>query len=70
MKTTVEVSDRREAEAVRVGLEDPAVRAFVVIVGVLKPLTPRARERVMTYVTDKLAEDAEIKSAQGNGNPT
>lgn len=74
MKTTVEVSDRREAEALRTGLEDPAVRAFVIIIGVLKPLTPRARARVMQYVTDKLDEDQEIKQAnasvQGDGNPT
>jgi hypothetical protein len=57
MKATIQVNDKREAEAVRIGLEDPAVRAFVVIVGVLKPMTPRARARVMQYVTDKLDED-------------
>lgn len=74
MKATVEVSDKREASAIRTGLEDPAVRAFVVIVGVLKPLTSRTRARVMQYVTDKLDEDQEIKAAsvphQGDGNPT
>lgn len=67
MKATVEVKDRREADAVRIGLEDPAVRAFVVITGVLTPLSPRARARVMTYVTDKLAEDDEHKQVSTNG---
>jgi hypothetical protein len=73
MKATVDVKDRREAEAVRNGLEDPAVRAFVIITGALATLTPRARDRTMQYVTDKLAEDREtgesatIKSATING---
>ena len=71
MKATVEVSDRREADTVRAGLEDPETRAFVVITGVLAPLSSRARERVMKYVTDRLSEDREINSAaQSNGNPT
>ena len=50
--------------------EDPAVRAFVIITGVLLPLTPRARTRVMQYVTDKLDEDREnAEAAASNGNP-
>jgi hypothetical protein len=65
MKATIQVNDKREAEAVRVGLEDPAVRAFVVIMGVLMPLTPRARARVMQYVTDKLDEDQENATQHG-----
>ena len=60
MKATVEVKDRREAEALRTGLDDPAVRAFVMVAGLLLPLTPRSRARVMSYVADKLDEDQEI----------
>jgi hypothetical protein len=63
MKATIDVESRQEAETLRTGLSDPSVRAFVAIVGVLMPLTQRARQRTMTYVADKLAEDAEIASA-------
>jgi hypothetical protein len=57
MKATVDVKDRKEAEHLRNGLEDPAVRAFVVVMGALAALkTDRARQRVMNYVTDLLAE--------------
>lgn len=77
MKATIEVKDKREAEVTRSGLEDPAVKAFVIIVGALAPLTPRARERILQYVTDKFDED-QAKPApgslppppQGNGGPT
>lgn len=69
MKANIDVKDRREADAIRSGLEDPTVRAFVIIMGVLKPLSPRARTRVMQYVTDKLSEDQETKTAQGDGGP-
>lgn len=58
MKTTIEVKDRREGELVKAGLEDPAVKAFVVVMGALSQLpSDRARKRVMEFVTDKLEED-------------
>lgn len=59
MKATIEVKDRRESEAIRTGLDDPAVRAFVVIVGTLSPLTKRHQSRVLQYVKDALEEQAE-----------
>jgi hypothetical protein len=66
MKATIQVNDKREAEAVRVGLEDPAVRAFVVIMGVMKSLpSKRAQARVMQYVTDRLDEDQENAAQHG-----
>jgi len=65
MKATIEVKDRKEADAVRVGLEDPAVRAFVVIIGLLLPMTQRQRKRVLQYVMDKIDEDAEGKIENG-----
>lgn len=53
MKATIEVKDRKEGEHIRTGLEDPAVRAFVIVMGVLKALpTDRARIRVLSYVSD------------------
>lgn len=67
MKATVEVKDRNEADAIRTGLEDPAVRAFVVIMGALRPLTSRAQARVMRYVTDKLEDDQETATLANKG---
>lgn len=60
MKASIEVKDRKEAESIRKALDDPAVRAFVVIMGVLLTLpSQRARKRVLQYVEDKFAEDDE-----------
>jgi hypothetical protein len=57
MKANIEVKDRKEAEHVRAGLADPAVRAFVVIMGALSILpSKRARARVMHFVEDALDE--------------
>ena len=58
MKVSIEVKDRAEAEHIRRALERPDVRAFVVVVGALLPLTPRARTRVLTYIADRVDEDA------------
>lgn len=58
MKTTIDVADRQEAEQVRRALADPQVRAFVKVMGSLLALpTDRARERVLRFVGDKLAEE-------------
>lgn len=60
MKVAVEVKDRKEADAVRLAMEDPAMRAFVVVVGTLMSLpTDKARQRVMSYVEDHLRDAAE-----------
>lgn len=62
MKATLDVKDRREADAIRSGLEDPAVRAYVVVMGVLSELpTQRAKRRVLQYVADLLDERDEMK---------
>ena len=70
MKASIEVTDRREAEAIRTGLEDPTVRAFVIIMGLLLPLPQRSRKRVLEYVTDRLDEEDETQQARGDGRPT
>lgn len=59
MKTLIDVKNRKEGDTIRVALDDPAVRAFVLIVGTLKELpTDRARIRVLEFVKDKLDEEA------------
>lgn len=59
MKATIEVTSRQEADLIKTALDDPMTRAFVQVVGAILPLSPPVRKRVMTFVEDKLAEDAE-----------
>jgi hypothetical protein len=61
MKATIEVRDRKEADNIRAGLEDPQVRAFVITMGALLKLpSDRARIRVLNFVRDHFDEqDAE-----------
>lgn len=65
----IPVKDRSEAEAIERALGDPSTRAFVVIVGTLLPLGDRARARVLTFVNDKLNEDAGRVSIETRGEP-
>ena len=58
MKTTIEVTNRAEGEQIRRALTDPQVRAFVLVMGALVTLpSDRARERVLRFVDDQLAEE-------------
>jgi hypothetical protein len=51
------VKDRKEAEQIRAGLDDPAARAFVKVIGILSTLpSKRAQARVLGYVWDVLEE--------------
>ena len=62
MKTTVTVKDRQEAAAVCTAWNDQPTRALILIMGTLLQLpNDRARYRVLQFVTDKLAEDAESR---------
>jgi hypothetical protein len=54
----IEVQDAREAEQLKAGLESPEVRAFVRLVGILAPLSDRARRRVLAFTQDRIAEEA------------
>jgi len=57
MKASIEVANRKEADAIKAGLEDPATRAFVIVMGVLRELpSDRARTRVLSYVRDYFDE--------------
>jgi hypothetical protein len=64
MKTTIDVRDRKEADAIRRGLADPEVRAFVIVMGTLSTLqSDRSRERVLRFLDDQFAEaDAQYVS--------
>jgi hypothetical protein len=73
MKANIEVKDRREADAIRSGLEDPFLRALVIVTGVLNELSSdRTRKRVLEYMRDKLDEeyggDTEPALAQSAGD--
>jgi hypothetical protein len=58
MKANIEVDNRKEADAIRTGLEDPATRAFVIVMGALSTLpSDRARKRVLQYVADYFEEN-------------
>lgn len=61
MKAKINVMTRKEAAAIRTGLEDPVIRAFVqIIIGTLKHLpSDRARSRVLNCVVDKFREEIE-----------
>jgi hypothetical protein len=58
MKANIDVQDRREADAIRAGLEDPELRTQVIMLGMLRALTPRVRNRVIAWVKDRLDEGA------------
>jgi hypothetical protein len=48
MKVIIEVNDREEAEAIEAGLKDPAMRAFILVMGTHE----RARKRGMQFIAD------------------
>lgn len=50
----IEVADEEEARLIRLGLQDPATKALVKVMGALKPLNDAARARVLTDVYDKM----------------
>jgi hypothetical protein len=70
MKATIEVKDRREAALVQTAMEDPAVRAFTIVMGALLQLpSDRARQRVLGYVKDKFEEDAAAAAEKAASGP-
>lgn len=57
MKTTIEVKDRNEGNAIKRGLDDPTVRAFTVMMGILAELpSVKARARVLQFVKESFDE--------------
>lgn len=60
MKIEIEVKDASEGTAICAALADPTTRALVVTMGLLLPLSPRARKRTMAYVVDVLDEHRQV----------
>ena len=60
MNVSIPVRTRNEGKDIRRALEDPEVRAFVLVMGALLPLpSDRARRRCLTFVLDQLEEQKE-----------
>lgn len=59
MKKTIDVKDRNEGNAIARALDDPTMRATVTTIGYLLPLSPKDRQRVLTFVADKLSDEPE-----------
>jgi hypothetical protein len=58
MKSSFDVKDRKEADQIRRALDEPDVRAFVVVMGALLALpTDRARVRCLQWVADRIDEE-------------
>lgn len=58
MKTRIDVESREEGEQIRRGLQDPATRALVKVMGLMSTLpTDRSRARVLRCVDDKFDEE-------------
>jgi O-methyltransferase involved in polyketide biosynthesis len=56
MKTTIEVKDRKEGDAIKRAMDDPEIRAFVVISGVLLPFSRSTQQRVLDFVAGHFKE--------------
>jgi len=63
MKATIEVKNRTEADAIKAGLDEPDIRAFVIVAGTLRPLSSRGRRLVLDYVQD-LVDDGDLVKAR------
>lgn len=57
MKTKIEVSDPKEAQLIKRGLQDPETRCLVKIMGALKPLDDRAKHRALIFIDDYFETD-------------
>jgi len=57
IKIKIEVKDQSEAEAIKLALADPVIRAAVVVSGYLIPCSPAQRLRILNWVVSKLQED-------------
>lgn len=64
MKVAIIVDSKLEGEQLRNGLDDPQVRAFVRVVGILGQLaSDRARARVLRFIADSIEEQREDREA-------
>ncbi len=57
MKVAIEVKDRNEATLMKAGLDDPVVRAVVMMSGALSQLPDdKTRRRVLGWVKEAMAD--------------
>jgi hypothetical protein len=57
MNAIIKVKNREESRQLKAGLDDPVVRATVLVCGALKALPDaRSRERALRYAAEELAE--------------
>jgi len=68
MKMAIDVSDRKEGELIREGLNDPEIRALVKIVGAMAGLSKRQKARALAYVKDHFDEMEADRGEEGNQN--
>ena len=57
MKAWIDVADEQERDQIAEALCDPVVRAFVKVVGVLKPFDHEARERIVRHAEHRLCRE-------------
>jgi hypothetical protein len=71
MKANIDVKNRNEADAIRAGLEDPVMRATVIISGALSQLSERDRQRVLAFVTESQFQrpTPKVETAQQTDGP-
>jgi O-methyltransferase involved in polyketide biosynthesis len=65
MNVSIPVKDKKEGEVIRRGLEDPEVRAMVVISGVMADLPQDAQARVLRFVQDRVATNPTNQTWEG-----
>jgi hypothetical protein len=69
-KVSIEVKNKREAEAVKRAMADEAIHTTVVVCGALLQLSSdRARARVLNFVADHLDEEKTTVWTQGREGP-
>jgi hypothetical protein len=56
MQAQIPVKDRAQKVAIERAMQDPAVKAFVIVMGLLAPLSEGGKRRVLSFVTDHYAE--------------
>jgi hypothetical protein len=66
VKVAVDVRDRAEGDRLKVALEDETTRAVMNVMGVLLPLSSRARDRVLAYLAESFEQvdlEARVRSS-------
>ena len=49
-KLSIDVKTVKEFEAIKIAINDPEIRAFLIVCGILKPLDDKTRIKVMQCI--------------------